>query len=145
MGHLHTDDLETINYNSDTSINDLVDINIDNLINIDLKETSRERKSTTAIDDNISPKKLRVNTPYNRDKNAQIAAKNNLQKYKNISPKKAVLTFNINDIANAEAIDFNNDSNINNVSSSKSTQIAAKRLLINMKNYEKTELLFFSI
>ena len=90
-------------------------------------------------------KKLRVNTPYNRDKNAQIAAKNNLQKYIIYRQKKAVLTFNINDIADAEAIDFNNDSNINNVSSSKSAQIAAKRLLKNMKNYEKTKLHFLSI
>ena len=74
-GYLYTDDLKTIDYNNDTSINNLEDI----------KKTSRKIKSTTDIDDNISPKKIRVSTSYCRNKNAQIAAKNILQKYKNIS------------------------------------------------------------
>ena len=56
-GYLYTDDLKTIDYNNDTSINNLEDINIDNLNNIELKKTSRKIKSTTDIDDNISPKK----------------------------------------------------------------------------------------
>ena len=113
--------------------------------NIDLKKTSRKRKSTTEIDDNISPKKLRVNTSYNRNKNEQTAAKKTLQKYQNISQKKTFLPFNINDIADAETIDFNNGTNISDVSSSKSAQIAAKKLLINIKNFEKAKLLFLSI
>ena len=102
--------------------------------NIELKKTSRKIKSTTDIDDNISPKKIRVSTSYCRNKNAQIAAKNILQKYENISWKKTPLPFNINDVADAETIDFNKDTNIGNVSSSKSLQIAAKKLLISIKN-----------
>ena len=133
-GYLYTDDLKTIDYNNDTSINNLEDINIDNLNNIELKKASRKIKSTTDIDDNISPKKIRVSTSYCRNKNAQIAAKNILQKYKNISWKKTPLPFNINDVADAETIDFNKDTNIGNVSSSKSLQIAAKKLLISIKN-----------
>ena len=58
----------------------------------------------------------------------------NFYKNKNISRKKAPLPFNINDIADAKTTDFNNYTNINDVSSSKSAQIAAKKLLINMKN-----------
>ena len=102
--------------------------------NIELKKTSRKIKSTTDIDDDISPKKIRLNTSYCRNKNAQIAAENILQKYKNISRKKTPLSFNINDVADAETIDFNKDINISNVSSSKSSQIAAKKLLISLKN-----------
>ena len=48
--------------------------------------------------------------------------------------KKTPLPFNINDVADAETIDFNKDTNIGNVSSSKSLQIAAKKLLISIKN-----------
>ena len=69
-----------------------------------------------------------------RNKNTQIAAKKIVQKYKNISWRKAPLPFNINDLADAERIDFNNNFDIINVSSSKSTQIAAKKLLISVKN-----------
>ena len=60
-----------------------------------------------------------MNTSYTRNKNAQVSAKNFLQKHKNISRKKAPLPFNVNDIADAETIDFSNDTNINDISSSK--------------------------
>ena len=86
-------DLETVDYNNDTSISDLNDIA-------------------------SGPKK---------NKNAQIAAKKIVQKYKKLAKKKAPVPFNINDVADAETIDYNKDTNINDVFSSKSAQIAAKK------------------
>ena len=85
-------------------------------------------------------KKIRVNTSYSRNKNAQIAAKKILQKYKNISRKKAPLPFNINDVADAETIDCNNHTDINDVSSSESAQVELlKKLLISIKKLRKNK------
>ena len=86
-------DLETVDYNNDTSISDLNDIA-------------------------SGPKK---------NKNAQIAAKKIVQKYKKLAKKKAPVPFNINDVADAGTIDYNKDTNINDDFSSKSAQIAAKK------------------
>ena len=74
-----------------------------------------------------------------RNKNTQIAAKKIVQKYKNISRKKAHLPFSINDLAHAERIDFNNNFDISNFSSSKSTQIAAKKIANKCKNLRKNK------
>ena len=53
--------------------------------------------------------------------------------------KKTPLPFNINDVADAETIDSNNDTNINDISSSKSAQIAAKKLLTRIRIKEEKE------
>ena len=63
----------------------------------------------------------------NRNKNAQIAAKYFLEKYKKISWKKTPFPLNISDIADAERVDYNNDTNISDVSSNKSVQITTKK------------------
>ena len=76
-----------------------------------------------------------MNTSYHHT--AEIAAKNFLQKY--ISRKKAPLPFNITDIADAETIDFNNDTNINHASSTKSAQIAAKKIVNKYKKFRKNK------
>ena len=55
--------------------------------------------------------------------------------YKKTTP----LPFNINDVANAETVHYNNDANINDVSSSKSAQIAAKKLLTRIRIKEEKE------
>ena len=51
--------------------------------------------------------------------------------------KKTPLPFNINDVADAETIDSNNDTNINDISSSKSAQIAAKKIVTKYKNLRR--------
>ena len=51
--------------------------------------------------------------------------------------KKTPLPFNINDVAAAETIDSNNDTNINDISSSKSAQIAAKKIVTKYKNLRR--------
>ena len=53
--------------------------------------------------------------------------------------KKTPLPFNINYEANAETVHYNNDTNINDVSSSKSAQIAAKKLLTHIRIKEDKE------
>ena len=55
--------------------------------------------------------------------------------YKKTTP----LPFNINDVANAETVHYNNDTNINDVSSSKSAQIATKKLLTRIRIKEEKE------
>ena len=78
-----------------------------------------------------------MTTSKSRNKNAQIAAKNLIQKYKNILRKKVPLAFTINDAANAETVDYNTDTNMTNVSSNKSAQIAAKKLVNKYKNIRR--------
>ena len=78
-----------------------------------------------------------MTTSKSRNKNAQIAAKNLIQKYKNILRKKVPLAFTINDAANAETVDYNTDTNMTNVSSNKSAQIAAKKLVNKYKNISR--------
>ena len=75
-----------------------------------------------------------MTTSKSRNKNAQIAAKKLIQKYKNILRKKVSLPFTINDAANAETVDYNTDTKMTNVSSNKSAQIAAKKLVNKYKN-----------
>ena len=65
-------------------------------------------------------------------KNAQIAAKKIIQKCKKLAKKKTLAPFNISDVADAETIDYSKDTNISNVLSSKSVQIAAKKLITNI-------------
>lgn len=61
-------------------------------------------------------------------KSAQIAARNILNKFKKIARKKPNFPFNLSDIADAETLQYNNDTDINDNTSSKSAQIAAKKL-----------------
>ena len=89
----------------------------------------RKRKRTLDISDlDVVPslKKNKATNSNNRNKNAQVAAKNVLEKCKKISRKKTPFLFNISDIADAEPVDYNNDTNIGNVSSNKRAQITAK-------------------
>ena len=58
-------------------------------------------------------------------------------KYKNLAKKKAALPFNISDVPDAEKIDYNKDTNINDVLSSKSAQIAAKKIINKCNNLRK--------
>ena len=90
---------------------------------------SLRRKSTSDISElDVVPssKKNKATNSNNRNKNAQVAAKNVLEKYKKISRKKTPFLFNISDIADAELVHYSNDTNISNVSSNKSAQITAK-------------------
>ena len=86
-GYSNNDDLKTIDYNNNASINDLENTIIDHFNNIDLKQTSRKRKGTTYTDNDISPKRIKVNTSYTRNKNAQVSTKKILQKQKYITKK----------------------------------------------------------
>ena len=93
---LGTDDLETIDYNNDTNVNDLDDVetitynndtNVNNLDNVNLKKTS----------------------------GAQIAAKKLIQKYRNLARKKTYQRASQNtfdDLADLETIDYNKDISI---------------------------------
>ena len=59
------------------------------------------------------------------NKNAQIAAKKIVKKYKKIAKKNSRISSKINDVAETETVNYNNDTNINDVSSNKIAQIAA--------------------
>ena len=72
-----------------------------------------------------------------KNKNAQIAAKNILQKYKKLSKKKVPLPFDLNDIADAKAVDYHNDTNINYVLSSKGAEITATKIVNKYKNLRR--------
>ena len=99
VGVLGTDDLETINHNNDTNINDLDDVetinynnntNINDLDNVNLEKTSR----------------------------AQIAAEKIVKKHRNLARKKTYQrrpqnTFD--DLADLETIDYNNDTSISDL------------------------------
>ena len=50
-----------------------------------------------------------------------------------MSKRKSPFPFNINDVADAETVDYKYDTNINDVSSDNSAQIAAKKLLTNIR------------
>ena len=63
-----------------------------------------------------------------KNRNTKKAAKKILQKYKKIAQKKTPLPFNLTDVADTETVDYNNDTNINDVLSSKSAEIAAKKI-----------------
>ena len=51
-----------------------------------------------------------------------------------LAKKKVDVPFNISDVPDAETIDYNKDTNINNVLSSKSPQIAAKKVINKYNN-----------
>ena len=68
-----------------------------------------------------------------KNKNAQIAAKKIVQKYKKLAKKKAPVLFYISDVADAETVDYNKDTTINDTLSSKSAQIVAK-IIVNKYN-----------
>ena len=51
-----------------------------------------------------------------------------------LEKKKVDVPFNISDVPDAETIDYNKDTNINNVLSSKSPQIAAKKVINKYNN-----------
>ena len=70
-------------------------------------------------------------------KSAKITAKKIVNKYKKLRKNKSPLPFNINDIDDAETVDYNSDTNMNNVSSSKSAQIAAKKVVKKYKNLRR--------
>ena len=72
-----------------------------------------------------------------KNKNAQIAANKIVQKYKKLAKKNAPVTFDISDAADTEAVDYNKDTNINNVLSSKSAQIATKKILNRYDNLRR--------
>ena len=72
-----------------------------------------------------------------KNKNAQIAAQNILQKYKKMSKKKVPLPFDLNDIVDAKAVYYNNDTNINYVLSSKGAEITATKIVSKYKNLRR--------
>ena len=94
-GFLGTDNLETIDYNNDTNINDLDDV-----------ETVHYNNDTNVNDlDNINLKKS----------GAQIAAKKIIKKYRNMARKKPYQRPSqntVDDLAHLETIDYNNDTSI---------------------------------
>ena len=47
------------------------------------------------------------------------------------------MSFNISNVANAETIEYNKDTNINDVLSSKSVQIAAKKIINKFDNLRR--------
>ena len=47
------------------------------------------------------------------------------------------MSFNISNVANAETIEYNKDTNINDVLSSKSAQIAAKKIINKFNNLRR--------
>ena len=125
---LGTDDLETIDYNNDTNVNDFDDVetitynndtNINNLDNVNLKKTS----------------------------GAQIAAKKLIQKYRNLARIKTYQTGpqnNFDDLTDLETIDYNKDtsiSDLNNITSGSKkisgTQIATKTIIKKYRNLAK--------
>ena len=86
------------------------------------------------IDPTKNPK---VSNSSVRNKNAQIVAKQIVQKYKKILQKMPPLPFDISDVADAETVNYNNDINISNISSNKSAQIAAKKIAQKCKTLAK--------
>ena len=48
-GYVDIDDLETIDYNNDTNVNELKDTNTNNIDNINLKKTSGAQRDTKKI------------------------------------------------------------------------------------------------
>ena len=107
-GYLDTDDLQTINYNNDTSVADLQDHKNTGIDNINLKKTS----------------------------GAQLAAEKIIKKYRNLARKKSYArpvpkTTEFDDL---ETTDYNKHASISNlndiakVKPSKSAQIAAKKV-----------------
>ena len=73
-------------------------------------------------------------------KSAQIAARNILNKFKKIARKKSNFPFNLSDIADAETLQYNNDTDINDNTSSKSAQIAAKKLTDKYRQIRKRKI-----
>ena len=71
------------------------------------------------------------------NKNAQIAPKKIVQRYKKLAKNKAPVPFNISDVADAKTIDYNKDTNINEVLSSKSVQAAAKKIINKYDNLRR--------
>ena len=62
-GYVDIDDLETIDYNNDTNVNELKDTNTNNIDNINLKKTSGAQRDTKKIVKkyrNIAKKKKRM-------------------------------------------------------------------------------------
>ena len=125
-GFLCTDDLETIDYNNDTIINDLDDVeiinynndkNINDLDNVNLKKTLR----------------------------AQIAGKNIVKKYKNLTRKRK-RPVQV-DLADLETVNYNDDTSISDLNNipfgfsapkkTKSAQIAARKIVQKYKKLSK--------
>ena len=120
-----TDNLETIDYNNDTNINDLDDV-----------ETITYKNDTNINDlDNINLKK----TP-----GLQIAAKKIVKKYRNLASEKPYQRPPQNtsdDPADLETIDYNNDTSISDLddiaAGSKrisGTPVAAKKIIKKYRN-----------
>ena len=145
------DDVETINYNNDTSVSDLIDLKKTSRKQLTAKKIIKKyrhlaRKKSykrppprteTDFDDletidynndtNISVLND-IASSSKKNRNTKKAAKKILQKYKKIAQKKTPLSFNLTDMADTETVDYNNDTNINDVLSSKSAEIAAKKI-----------------
>ena len=129
------DDLETIDYNKDTSLGDLINflknsgtqIAVKNFakntelwlakdptprtdtIDFDDLETIDYNNDTKISDLNDIAKSIKHR---NTNKNAQIAAKKIVDKYKKFARKKSNLPFNLSNVAYAETLQYNNDTNI---------------------------------
>ena len=102
----------------------------------------RKRKSTLDISElHVFPssKQNKATSSNSRNKNAKIAAKNFLEKYKKISRKKTPFSFNISDIADVGTVDYNNDTNISDVLLNKSVQITAKKAVQKYKILAKNK------
>ena len=86
VGYVDTDDLETIDYNNDTNVNDFKDTNTNNIDNINLKKTS-------------PPKKL-------------LKKYRNLARKKPYQRPLAAIKY---DFADLETVDYNIDTNVNDL------------------------------
>ena len=160
-GYVDIDDLETIDYNNDTNVNELKDTNTNNIDNINLKKTLGAQRDTKKIVKkyrNIAKKKKKtyerplatIKDDFAELETVDCNIDTNINDLNDIvhdpkkkkmlilllrmSKKKAPLPFNINDVADTEIVDYNNDTNINDVSSDNSAQIAAKKTINKYKN-----------
>lgn len=158
INNISIDDLEKVNYNNNTNISDLVDLKktatqiaakkiVEKYRNLARKKLS---KPWATISDGLADLEM---VDYNNDtnirdlndiadglkknKNAQIAAQNILQKYKKMSKKKVPLPFDLNDIVDTKAVYYNNDTNINYVLSSKGAEITATKIVNKYKNLRR--------
>ena len=157
-GHVDIDDLETIDYHNDTSVNELKDTNTNDTDNINLKKTSGAQRDTKKIVKkyrNITKKTVEKALATIKDDLAELETVDcnidtNINDLDDIvhdpkklkmlmlllrmSKRKSPLPFNINDVADTETVDYKYDTNINDVSSDNSAQIAAKKTVNKYKN-----------